>query len=126
MKSFYHQKCLLIPRAPSKIVCLAWLLKFRRVTNRTYWHENDTLERLQEHSAMKDWKTLAVTSSDKATFQKRFHQVAKALLESIFLEDSIFPGLPSKFLIYSREFQDTYFLSRDHVGIKHCYAGPWP
>lgn len=45
-------------QGPTKIVWLAWLLKSRRVTNRTYWHVNSTLERTQEQRVMRDWKTL--------------------------------------------------------------------
>lgn len=97
MRSFYHQRCLLTPGAPSKIVWLTWLLKPRRVNNRAHWHVNGTMDRMLEHSAMRErLENLSVTSSDKATFQKCFHQVLKTLLESIFVEDSL-SGYPVHF-----------------------------
>lgn len=124
MESFYRQRRLLTPRAPSKIVWLAWLLKSRAGDQQNIsackWHLGQNA-RAQCHERETE---NPVTSSDKATFQKCFHQVPKALLESGFLEDSIFPGLSSAFLIYWSEFWGAYLLSRDHMGIKQLLCQP--
>lgn len=71
MRFFYHQRCLVTPRAPSKIAWLAWLLKSRRVTKRTYWHVNGTMDRMQVHSAVRErWENPVCDSLRQSYFPK--------------------------------------------------------
>lgn len=126
MESFYRQRCLLTPRAPSKIVWLAWLLKSRAGDQQNIsackWHLGQNA-RAQCHE--RDWKTLwhpltkLLSKNASIKCQKRCWKAASWRTPS-------FPSYPVHFSSTEVNFEVLTFCPGITWESNNCSASPCP